>query len=1662
MGKSLSFNRRLTRRLMAFWVVLACIVTLLPQGSLALMAATETIAAPDIVTKGGSNQLWVDGSSYSDNNTYDAIKWRKKDSSGKYYLYLPTAVDLSKLVVWHTFSGTVKVGSTVIESGKATSAFKGGGDFTLTANNNEYKIKVYQSENINTMFITTASGSLDAVNKSAKHTATDSGTIVYVDKKGKAANVELAQIKGRGNSSWNATQEIAAFCKYPYNLKLGKKTSLYGMAKSKKWALLANNFDQSLIRNKLIFDMAADAGMPYTPESEFVDVYQNGRYIGNYLITSKVDVESTRVDIPDLEGETEKVNGVEDLSVYSRGGDVYSTSPGTYKYYNIPKNPSDITAGYLLEFDLDERFTESASGFVTNKGQQINVESPEYASKQQVEYIRNFYQEMEDAVYSTSGYNSKGKHYTQYIDITSAAMMYIIEELTMDVDAVATSFFLYKGDDGKLHCGPVWDFDWSMGNYGLRGLTNVNYWYVKEKHIYYNHSVVSSSRDLNFLGRLCRHSEFMTEVDRMWQTTFYPLIKVAYGAKTAFSSKLMSIDKYASTIEKSANMNFSRFEGILGSTYWGSAYTGSDYATNVRKLKEFVSNRAAVMNNSFKALGNTFEVDNGSPMTIYYNNSLTKWSEVYAYVFSDTLQAMTVKGTKVAGTDNIYKFTVSDARTGVLFKNTEGIYIWDKKTADATLSKNSQNCFTPYSGDNKTSGTWVAFSEATPTPTVTATPAPVEETTIVEFLYDNQGKTAGADLDEYTDGVDTYTYKATTGEGTLTGTITGSELKHASWSKDEYVNTAGISCGIQPAFGASKTNKWSANAAVTIKTSAKGYERMTATISLAATKKGPANYVIYVTDGTNTEEIGKISLTVNKTLTTGTFAIPSTFNGKEISLVVKLVDTTTVGGTDLSAAPTGGEFVINCVTIKGYSDGSAPVITKTPTVTATPVVTPAPTEDPSKYYTTIYYNTTWTQAYCHYKVNGQWTVVPGVLMEATTEQAGYQWKFVLDTSDSENIYVCFNNGLGQWDSKSGANYTIPVGTYGVSGGNIYKLTPAVTAAPTKAPTATPTVVPTKAPTAVPTVAPTVAPTVEPTEAPDDNSTIAAFVFDNTNKVAKEDLNEYTNGEDTYTYIATKGTGTLTATVNGTALKHISWSSDEMTDADGATIGIVPAIGASSSNNWSSDAKVVVKTSTENYKNISVSFLLGASKKGPANYVISVSDGITTENIGTYTIKKNKKMYAVTADIPATFAGKKEISVMIGLADTMSVAGIDLSENPASGEFDINNIVIAGTSTNVSSATPAPTTEPTQVPTAKPTAEPTVEPTVAPNTVTVYYYKASMTNLAYIHYKVSDGAWTVAPGAKMEKTGDVSGYTWKYTIDLGTKDSAIVCFNNGSGSWDSNGGKNYTVYAGNYGVKDGKVTKLTVGPTTEPTQAPEKWTLYYDNSLTKWTEVYAYTFTYKYGSPVFETVTGVKVTDTVYKYEVSSDYDYVLFKNLDGTTAWDKQTADQLIPTDGSNMFVPYTGANKTDGTWKTYVGPTDGPVVTETPVQTATPQPTNGPVVTTVPTVAPTATPVITTTEEPETNKLVVYYQRYQVTSWKNAYVHYKVNGKWTTSPGVKMTKISDGYWKIEIDLGTTESAILCFNNGSGSWDSNGGKNYTLQKGTYLVDQTTGKVSGMN
>ena len=89
---------------------------------------------------------------------------------------------------------------------------------------------------------------------------------------------------------------------------------------------------------------------------------------------------------------------------------------------------------------------------------------------------------------------------------------------------------------------------------------------------------------------------------------------------------------------------------------------------------------------------------------------------------------------------------------------------------------------------------------------------------------------------------------------------------------------------------------------------------------------------------------------------------------------------------------------------------------------------------------TVYYNSSWDNAYIHYCVDGKsWTAVPGAAMEKCTEKEGYNYKYVIDLGDASNVTVCFNNGNNSWDSNNGSNYKISEGTYGINNNSIYNL-----------------------------------------------------------------------------------------------------------------------------------------------------------------------------------------------------------------------------------------------------------------------------------------------------------------------------------------------------------------------------------------------------------------------------------------------------------------------------------------------------------------------------------------------------------------------------------------------------------------------------------------------
>lgn len=140
-------------------------------------------------------------------------------------------------------------------------------------------VNIVKSAEIPAMFIQTASGTLDKVhaNKDNK----EKGTMALV-KADRSVDFDgnLKQIKGRGNSTWG-------FAKKPYNIKLENSSDLLGMGKGKGWCLLANYADRSLLRNRIVYNLAEETGIPFTMDSRNIDLYINGDYMGSYLITEK-------------------------------------------------------------------------------------------------------------------------------------------------------------------------------------------------------------------------------------------------------------------------------------------------------------------------------------------------------------------------------------------------------------------------------------------------------------------------------------------------------------------------------------------------------------------------------------------------------------------------------------------------------------------------------------------------------------------------------------------------------------------------------------------------------------------------------------------------------------------------------------------------------------------------------------------------------------------------------------------------------------------------------------------------------------------------------------------------------------------------------------------------------------------------------------------------------------------------------------------------------------------------------------------------------------------------------------------------------------------------------------------------------------------------------
>lgn len=491
------------------------------------------------------------------------IKPWKSELDGKYYFFLPSDCDMTSLIFQCGFHD-VEIGGKKLEKGAvgvASDVVNSTGEYKMKYDGTEYDVVFLKSKNLPAVYIKTESGTLDYVLE--KKANKEKADIVICENGKVTADTKLEYIKGRGNSTWHEDKK-------PFNIKFEEKIDLFGLGSAKKWSLIASARENSLIRNKTIYDLAEDTGLNFSPSSQHIDLYINNEYMGNYLVVESVEIKKTRVDIFDLEEANELANPSIDIKTCNRGGDISKTAAYNFtssKWVEMPNDPKDITGGYLLEFEQQNRYHFETSGFVTKLGQPVTFKSPEYASKSEVDYISSYYQEFEDAVYSKDGKNASGKYYTDYIDLEMMARMYIIQEFAMNMDASTTSFYLYKdiGSD-KFVASPVWDFDFSLGETAWRNgvdLSNPNQWYARVHYIYDDRGLFKEKNEdfPTLLAQLCTHEDFIKAVQKEWNRSFKPQM----GKQR--------LDELNSLVEKLVN------SAVMDAIRW-NRYDSTDVKTN--------------------------------------------------------------------------------------------------------------------------------------------------------------------------------------------------------------------------------------------------------------------------------------------------------------------------------------------------------------------------------------------------------------------------------------------------------------------------------------------------------------------------------------------------------------------------------------------------------------------------------------------------------------------------------------------------------------------------------------------------------------------------------------------------------------------------------------------------------------------------------------------------------------------------------------------------------------------------------------------------------------------------------------------------------------------------------------------------------------------------
>ena len=388
--------------------------------------------------------------------------------------------------------------------------------------------------------------------------------IYIVNDEGHLETYDSVQIRGRGNSTWNMSKK-------PYRIKFKQKEKLLGKgyAKAKKWTLLANAADKTLMRNALTSALGEFTSLKFNPAAKFVDVVLNGQYQGNYQISDQVEVRPHRVNIVEQE---------------------------------VPlADDADISGGYLLEVDG----FQDGNCFTTNYyNTPVRIHHPdeEDINSLQNAYIHNYINMFERRLRS-SNFTDPVSGYRHVVDEESLIDWYLCTEISANIDGFYSTYFYKEQADSLLYFGPLWDYDIAYDNdyriWSEQGLSTTTY---------------SLMANIAYSGS-------KRWVNRMWEDPWFAK-QVYVRYKELLDKGLVDylqnkVDSLARLLQKSQEKNYEKW-GLTRRMYH-ELVLYSSYDQYVEDLKVFINEHCAYLENTFAFMKPVEPTPPFTPANYYYH-----------------------------------------------------------------------------------------------------------------------------------------------------------------------------------------------------------------------------------------------------------------------------------------------------------------------------------------------------------------------------------------------------------------------------------------------------------------------------------------------------------------------------------------------------------------------------------------------------------------------------------------------------------------------------------------------------------------------------------------------------------------------------------------------------------------------------------------------------------------------------------------------------------------------------------------------------------------------------------------------------------------------------------------------------------------------------------